>query len=128
MYSVGFTKPALNFATNWQTPTPTFANLTPKVWCWICKTNTVIYYRVFFNSAFYDLALIQSFFGTFEIGRTFFHSIHRRIFKNAKTLLIGQILVWKNFPQSWPLCVLILWKNVLPISDIPKNDWIKAKS
>ena len=48
---------------------------------------------VFFNSVFYDLAIIQEFFGIFEIGRTFFHSIHRRIFKNAKTLLIGQILV-----------------------------------
>jgi hypothetical protein len=46
-----------------------------------------------FNSVFYDLALIQSFFGIFEIVRTFFHSIHRRIFENAKTLLIGQILV-----------------------------------
>ena len=51
-------------------------------------------YRVFFfNSVIYDLALIQSFFGIFEIGRTFFDIIHRRIFKNAKTLLIGQILV-----------------------------------
>jgi hypothetical protein len=56
----------------------------------------------FFNSVFYDLALIQSFFGIFEIWRTFFHSIHRRIFKNAKTLLIVQILVWKIFPQRWP--------------------------
>ena len=48
---------------------------------------------VFFISGFYDLALIQSFFGIFEIERTFFHSIHRRIFKYVKTLLIGQILV-----------------------------------
>ena len=47
----------------------------------------------FFSSGFYDLALIQSFFRIFEIGRAFFHSIHWRIFKNAKTLLIGQILV-----------------------------------
>ena len=47
----------------------------------------------FFNSVFYDLALIQSFFRIIEIVRTFFHSIHRRIFKNVKTLLIGQILV-----------------------------------
>ena len=42
----------------------------------------------FFNSRFYDLALIQSYFGIFEIERTFFHSIYRRIFKNATTLLI----------------------------------------
>ena len=54
----------------------------------------------FFNSVFYDLALIQSFFVIFEIGRTFFHSIHRQIFKNSKTLLIGQILVRKNIPQN----------------------------
>ena len=47
----------------------------------------------FFNSGFYALALIQSFFGILQIGRTFFHSIHRQIFKNAKTLWIGQILV-----------------------------------
>ena len=47
----------------------------------------------YFNSGIYDLALIQSFFGIFEIGRTFFHSIHERIFKNAKALLIGLILV-----------------------------------
>ena len=44
-----------------------------------------------FNSVFFYLALIQSFFGIFEIERTFFHSIHRRIFKNAKNLLIGQV-------------------------------------
>ena len=44
------------------------------------------FYSVFFNSVIYDLALIQSFFGIFEIVRTLFHSIHRRIFKNAKTL------------------------------------------
>ena len=47
----------------------------------------------YFNSGFYDLALIQSISGIFKIGRKFFHTIHRRIFKNAKTLLIGQILV-----------------------------------
>ena len=47
----------------------------------------------FYNSVFYELALILSFFGIFEIVRTFFHSIHRRIFKNTKTVLIGQILV-----------------------------------
>ena len=47
----------------------------------------------FFNSVFYDLALILSFFGIFEIVRTFFHSVHRRIFKDVKTLLIEQILV-----------------------------------
>ena len=47
----------------------------------------------FLNSVIYDLALIQSFFGIFEIVRTFFHSVHRGIFKNAKILLIGQILV-----------------------------------
>ena len=51
------------------------------------------YIGCFFNSGFYDLALIQSFLGILEIGRTFFHSTQRRIFKNAKTLLIGQILV-----------------------------------
>ena len=39
----------------------------------------------FFNFVIYDLALIHSFFWIFEIGRTFFHSIHRRIFKNDKT-------------------------------------------
>ena len=68
-----------------------------------------ITYRVFFNSVFNDLALIQLFFGIFAIGRTFFYSIHRRIFRNVKILLIGQILVWKNFPQSWPLffCCLV---------------------
>ena len=25
-------------------PTPTFAQLTPKFWRWFCKTNTIIYY------------------------------------------------------------------------------------
>ena len=55
--------------------------------------ETITYKGCFFNSVFYDFALIQSFFGIFEIVRTFFHSIHRRIFKNAKTLLIGQIFV-----------------------------------
>ena len=39
---------------------------------------------------FYDLALIQSFFGILEIVRTFFHSVHRG---NFKILLIGQIFV-----------------------------------
>ena len=36
----------------------------------------------FFNSGTYDLALIESFFEILEIVRTFFHSIHMRIFKN----------------------------------------------
>ena len=34
----------------------------------------------FFNSGTYDLAIFQSFFGIFEIGWRFFHSIHWRIF------------------------------------------------
>ena len=44
---------------------------------------------VFLILGFFYLALIQSFLGIFEIVKTFFHSIHRRIFKDAKTLLIG---------------------------------------
>ena len=50
--------------------------------------NTFVCIGCYLNSDIYDLALIQSFFGIFEIGSTFFHSKHRRIFKNAKTLLI----------------------------------------
>ena len=79
---------------------------------YLCSLST---YRVFFfNSEIYDLALIQSLFWIFEIGRTLFHSIHRGIFQNAKTLLIEQILVWKNFPQSWSfifcyLCFILWW-------------------
>ena len=42
------------------------------------------YIFFFLNSGFYDLALIQSFFGVIEIVRTFFNTIHRRIFKNVK--------------------------------------------
>ena len=77
---------------------------------WIIVSMNYLNYRVFFlNSGFYDLALIQSFFEIFEIGRTFFHSIYRRIFKNAKTLIIRQILVWKNFPQSWPFIFYYLY-------------------
>ena len=91
--------------------------------CWIWWSTVLDFTRTpiapftlntgcFLNSVIYDLALIQSFFGIFEIGMTFFHSIHRRILKNAKTLLIGQILVWKNFPQTWPFFA-DYYKNVL---------------
>ena len=49
------------------------------------------YIGCFFNSVFYDLALIQSFFGIFEIVRTFFPQYTSA--ENTKTLLIGQTLV-----------------------------------
>ena len=46
-----------------------------------------------FRSLLSPPAVIQSFFGIFEIGRTFFNTIQRRFFKYAKTLLVGQILL-----------------------------------
>ena len=50
----------------------------------------------FLNSGTYDLAFIQSFFDIFEIGRIFFHSIHRRIFNNAKNFIDRTNLSLKN--------------------------------
>ena len=58
-------------------------NFSPIIWL-----NVFIYTGCFFNSVIYDLALIQSFFGIFEIVRKFVHRKHWGIFKNAKTLLI----------------------------------------
>ena len=55
----------------------------------ILQTIYLTYTTLSIGCFIFDLALIQSLFGIFEIGRTFFHSIHRRIFK--KTLLIGHI-------------------------------------
>ena len=46
---------------------------------------------IFFNSDKYDLAIIQSFFGIFQIRMTFLHNLQRHIFENIKTLLIEQI-------------------------------------
>ena len=45
----------------------------------------------FFDSGFYDLALIQSFFWNNLDWKDIFPQYHQRIFKNIKTLLIGQI-------------------------------------
>ena len=48
----------------------------------------------FSNSVIYDLALIQSFFGLFEINcKNIFPQCTSEDFKNDKILLIGQILV-----------------------------------
>ena len=51
-------------------------------------------YSFSFNSVFNDLALIQSFFGIFEIVRTLFPQYTwKKMGKNVKTLLKGQIVV-----------------------------------
>ena len=57
--------------------------------------NILINYRMFFNHLSYNVAIIQTFFGEFDIERTFLH--------------IGAFLVLKN---------------VLPMSNTSKNGWI----
>ena len=46
--------------------------------------NILINYRMFFNHLSSNVAIIQTFFGEFDIGRTFLNTRHQRIFSFEK--------------------------------------------